>query len=387
MKYYFPIHIDGGNRGCEGIAKGTALLLGKQKDQLVGLCRDVSLDQKLGVDKYVSLVSYKKTPFVYKICNKFIALLKKFHICKQLNYKEFDQISSFVSSMNTDDVMVSTGGDMMCYGDDTPSVSSVLLASKKGLSSILWGCSMGEENLTSVKELALRKFSLIYVRESLSYDFMRKCGLKHLVCLPDPAFVLEPEKVQLPKCFCNGDVVGINLSNFTIGSDNMDTPFGKEVCQLLSYIIEKTNKHILLIPHVFWAGQDDRLICEVIVSNFTSYKNRISVLKSENLNYLQIRYVISKCWCFIGARTHAVISAYSMCVPAIALGYSIKARGIAKDLGLSDLLVVDCKNSQKQYGLLQSFAYLSENYEKIKDQLKIVMPNYKKKAYEIREYL
>lgn len=24
MKVYFPIHIDGGNRGCEGIAKGTA---------------------------------------------------------------------------------------------------------------------------------------------------------------------------------------------------------------------------------------------------------------------------------------------------------------------------------------------------------------------------
>ena len=27
MKYYFPIHLDGGNRGCEAIAKGTAMLL------------------------------------------------------------------------------------------------------------------------------------------------------------------------------------------------------------------------------------------------------------------------------------------------------------------------------------------------------------------------
>ncbi len=27
MKYYFPIHLNGGNRGCEAISKGTALIL------------------------------------------------------------------------------------------------------------------------------------------------------------------------------------------------------------------------------------------------------------------------------------------------------------------------------------------------------------------------
>ena len=35
---------------------------------------------------------------------------------------------------------------------------------------------------------------------------------------------------------------------------------------------------------------------------------------------------------FIGARTHATIAAYSSCVPTLVVGYSIKARGIAKDL-------------------------------------------------------
>ena len=33
MKIYFPIHFDGGNRGCEAIAKGTALLLDKPKEE------------------------------------------------------------------------------------------------------------------------------------------------------------------------------------------------------------------------------------------------------------------------------------------------------------------------------------------------------------------
>ena len=40
-KFYFPVHLDGGNRGCEGIAKGTAAILGEPKENLIGLCRNV----------------------------------------------------------------------------------------------------------------------------------------------------------------------------------------------------------------------------------------------------------------------------------------------------------------------------------------------------------
>ena len=69
----------------------------------------------------------------------------------------------------------------------------------------------------------------------------------------------------------------------------------------------------------------------------------------KKLNYCQIRYVISKCNIFIGARTHAVISAYSTSVPAIALGYSIKSKGIAKDVGMPDWSVVDSKNIKKKF--------------------------------------
>lgn len=35
---------------------------------------------------------------------------------------------------------------------------------------------------------------------------------------------------------------------------------------------------------------------------------------------------------FIGARTHATIAAYSSLVPTLVVGYSVKARGIARDL-------------------------------------------------------
>ena len=54
MKIYFPIHLDGGNRGCEAIAKGTAVILGKPREDLVGLCSNLELDKRLGTNKFVS---------------------------------------------------------------------------------------------------------------------------------------------------------------------------------------------------------------------------------------------------------------------------------------------------------------------------------------------
>lgn len=59
MKIYFPIHLDGGNRGCEAIAKGTAEILGLPKEQLIGLCRNIELDKRLKVDDYVTLWNQK----------------------------------------------------------------------------------------------------------------------------------------------------------------------------------------------------------------------------------------------------------------------------------------------------------------------------------------
>lgn len=386
MKFYFPIHLDGGNRGCEGIAKGTALILNETKANLVGLCRNIPLDTQLGIANFITLIPYKTLTLHEKVYNKIIKVLKILHIGRHLKYKEVDQMSLFLSYLPSDSIMVSTGGDMMCYDDSSPSISSVKLAKEKGIKTVLWGCSMGKENLTPKKEIALKNFSLIYARETLSYNFFKSIGLKNVICFPDPAFVLDSEICILPDCFSRTEeIVGLNLSNFIIGNNGLNSPFGDEVRKLLSYIFDNTDIHVLLVPHVMWQGQDDRLICNVIVSEFKNYSSRISVLDSERRNYLQIRYVISKCHSFIGARTHAVISAYSTCVPAIALGYSIKSKGIAKDLNLPDELVVDTVNEIKPDQLLNSFLFLEENYSTIKSHLQEIMPAYRKKAYQVRE--
>lgn len=380
MKYYFPVHIDGGNRGCEAIAKGTAILLNEKKEDLHGLCRNIPLDTKLGVDNYVTLEGFKSDPFHVRAYN---SLLYRAHL--PLKPIVFSPHLEFVKDMPKDGVLVSTGGDMMCYGNNYV-ITTNNYAHAHGIKSILWGCSMGPENLTPEKEETLHNFSLIYARESLSYDFFKSLGLKNVCTFPDPAFVLEPEECPLPQCFSDGDVIGINVSNYVLGDFSLDTPFGHEVVCMLDYIVNETGLKVLLVPHVVWDKQDDRQIASLIMSKY-GHTERFSVMDVDNLSYCQIRHIISKCKMFIGARTHAVISAYSTCVPSLALGYSVKSRGIAKDLGLSENMVVDSKHIHHEGYLLDSFEYMCGNESSIRMHLKEIMPEYKKRTYGIRDVL
>ena len=131
------------------------------------------------------------------------------------------------------------------------------------------------------------------------------------------------------------------------------------------------------MPHVLWAEQDDRIISKAVVEEYKKFSERMTILNSEELNYLQIRHIIGQCHIFIGGRTHAVISAYSLCVPSIALGYSIKSRGIAHDLELPEYMVVDSKIINNNNELLSSFQYLEKQYDDIKRHLNEKIPPYR----------
>ena len=366
MKFYFPVHLDGGNRGCEAIAKSTALILNQPKENLVGLCTDIPTDNNLGLDQCVTL-KHIELPLYQRIINR----LSRYLHLNTLRRSIYDY---FLRPMRKEDVMISTGGDMMCYGNNFV-IDTNDIATRKGCKTVLWGCSMAASNLTPEKEETLRKFDLIYARESLTYDFFKSIGLNNVICYPDPAFLLKPEKVELPALIENGNCIGINISNYTIGAFTLDTPFGQEVKQLLDYIIHKTTKTIVLIPHVLWEKQDDRLIMRAVLDDYKDFFDRFLLLDSDNYNYQQIRYIISKLEIFIGARTHSMISAYSCCVPSIALGYSIKSKGIAKDLGLSDQMIVDTRN-YKTGELLASFMYTQEHCNDIRQHLHTIIPSY-----------
>mgnify|MGYP002765919501 FL=1 len=380
MNFYFPLHLDGGNRGCEAIAKGTAILLNVPKENLIGLCTDVELDKRLGTSDYVTLVGVPQMTKSKLLLRKAHRLLAFKHV-KHMQYVYKQRYDSFLQSIPDDGVVLSTGGDMYCY-ENNEAVYTTSWCQEHKLKTILWGCSIGEKNLTPEKIENLKKFDLIYVRESLTEELLKKHGVNKIINYPDPAFILEPEKVSLPSCFDTLDVIGLNVSNFVYGTK----PQQEMIHQLIEFILTKTSSYLLLIPHVLWGSQSDIVVANNILSKYSNSK-RVSILDSNKYTYCQIRYIISRCRFFVGARTHSVISAYSMCVPSLALGYSVKSHGIAKDLGLDKDLVVDCTNNIYPTKVLESFENLLDKEHLLQSHLRNTIPVYRDKLNKLKEEL
>ena len=85
---------------------------------------------------------------------------------------------------------------------------------------------------------------------------------------------------------------------------------------------------------------------------------------------------------FIGARTHATIAAYSSCVPTLVLGYSVKSRGIAKDIfGTDENYVISVQGMKNANLLSEGFLWLLENEKSIKSHLYSMMPDYINRVY------
>ena len=99
----------------------------------------------------------------------------------------------------------------------------------------------------------------------------------------------------------------------------------------------------------------------------------------------QIKYAISKCRFFIGARTHSMIAAYSTGVPALALSYSIKSLGIAKDIfGTYEGYVLLKDDMEKCDCLTETFVnYILNRENEIRERYSSVMTSYKESIFTI----
>ena len=112
-----------------------------------------------------------------------------------------------------------------------------------------------------------------------------------------------------------------------------------------------------------------------VYSKVKEYK-RVSII-TEKYNCNQLKKIISKCRMFIGARTHSTIAAYSTCVPTLVLGYSVKSRGIARDIfGNEKDMVISVQDLNNSNDLINIFNTFFKNEYKIREYLEEFMPKY-----------
>ena len=98
--------------------------------------------------------------------------------------------------------------------------------------------------------------------------------------------------------------------------------------------------------------------------------------------------MISQCRFFIGARTHSSIAAYSSYVPTLVVGYSVKARGIARDLfGDEEKYVLPVQTITRKDDLLEKFGWILQNEDLIRKQLIRQIPKFIKRSLAAKDYV
>ena len=376
-KYILFPHGGSGNHGCEAIVRTIPKILGGKQFKLFS--DNVNEDLKYLTDETIDIkksrVEIKKVSPVYLYGIVLRYLVKRTDIFDALAFR------NVITECNKNSVLLSIGGDNYCYGENEYIYLINRYAKKRNCKTVLYGCSVEPNAISEKMKKDLKSYDLIVARESITYETLKKIN-RNTVLYPDPAFTLEQEKGVIPAGVGNKPYIGINLSPMIQSREAIRGITKLNYERVIEYILNSTDNDIVLIPHVVWKDNDDRKPLLDLYNKYCQlYPGRIYLIKDQNCK--QLKNIISKSVFFIGARTHATIAAYSTCVPTIVIGYSVKARGIAKDLfGTEDKYVLPVQNLRNENDMVNNFKFLYAKKDDIKQHLSQIMPSYIDKAYK-----
>lgn len=377
IKFY--MHNGSENHGCEAIVRSSKKILDKE---IILYSRNPEQDLKYSIEEVCQVEfdeesSLKRGSFTWFISSIQTKIFNKIDLAIKYRYR------NLLRNVSSNDICFSIGGDNYCYPGTEVLAAINRNIRKKGAKLVLWGCSVDPE-LLMIKEIEkdIAGFDLITTRESISYDALKKVN-PHTILVSDPAFTLDTITLPLPDGWKEGHMVGINASPLILQSGKSSELVFEAYRQLILYIIHNTELNIALVPHVVCKENND---FEVLHRLYNSIDNKERLVLLNDCNCMEMKGFISRCRLFIGARTHSTIAAYSHCVPTLVLGYSVKSRGIAKDLfGTEENYVLPVQKLVNTNELVDGFKWLLSNESTIKQHLLDIMPEYIKKAYRAKK--
>ncbi len=380
------LHAGSGNHGCEAIADSTVRLIKKIRErdgkdtslpvilatnsaeedrryilgelEKEGLCTIV---EERHIDRdfinHVLYYAYRKVTgdaesfLRYRFRDVFRVYEDK---CKDKGIKPYEETDGLKP------LAVSIGGDNYCYPE---MVGDIILAHNVfmdvGFDTVLWGCSIEPDSLKDQELIDdLSCYDRIYARESITYNALLDTGISPdmLELRRDPAFELKTREVSFPKELKKGSTVGINLSPMVLDRAQDPVLVKESYEKFIRYILGTTDQSVMFVPHVIWGHNDDR---KPLMQLYEKFRDTGRVYLVEDAPAEVLKGYISGCSFFVGARTHSTIAAYSSNVPTLVIGYSVKSRGIAKDLfGTFDRYVLAVQQIEDPDALIKSYKFI-----------------------------
>lgn len=374
-------HGGSGNHGCEALVRTISSITKEKTGAAVTLCsyapdEDRAYQVEQAVDRVVQgdqvLRRWSPSWVVYQLDKRLLhsrAVQDRF-----LTEKTCLRLAKGCAAA------VAVGGDNYCYHKGLQFWPTDRALHRQGTPLLLWGCSIEPSDLDEAFVRHLSNFDVLCCRESLTFDALVKAGLGgRCRLIPDPAFTLEKIEKPLPAGFQPGNTVGVNVSPMIISNEGAGGVTMANYVALIEHILKETDMAVALIPHVVWPYNDDRAPLRRLCERFRG-TGRVILLEDADCRVL--KGYIARLRFFVGARTHATIAAYSSCVPTLVVGYSVKARGIARDLfGSCEGYVLPVQDLKSPGDLTSAFERLRRGEDGQRCRLRAIMPAYIESAH------
>jgi colanic acid/amylovoran biosynthesis protein len=387
------------NRGCEAIVRGTIKIVEQyfKNPQFVAISclrnntllkNQQRIDSEIGVTHKKINLAYRRFELVWfietflRIANP--SLLKSFRFAQMIPY------------LKNATAILSLGGDTysLDYGIPHTYLQLDEIAIKSRVPIFIWGASIGPFSVKSEFEHYmtnhLKSINGIMARESSTVNYLNSIGVKkNVFAVADPAFAMVPTKPALPINFEIG-MIGLNLSPLMAKycCTNDIEIWANKAADIVNLIISTFHKKVLLIYHETNENTDDYQFLEKVIKKISDY-NSVQLLPP-GLSASELKWVISQCCIFAGARTHSTIAALSSCVPTLSFAYSMKARGINTDIfGSTEFCIEPEQLNEKN--VVEKIGEILNKQDYLRSYLKKKIPKVIENAYSagyfIQNYL
>jgi hypothetical protein len=196
---------------------------------------------------------------------------------------------------------------------------------KAGTRAVLWGWSGAGMSRQLAK--ALSRFDTLVVSERQSLSALWDAGLTKKTRLgPDLSFLVERQLRPLQGGF-RTDTVGLCLSADAARLEQEEGLLFHSYQRLIRYIMAETSFQVALIPYCARRGRNDTLLHIALERQFRGW-GRVFCRKDGSCRVL--RGDISLCRCVVGGA--GAVAAWSCGVPALCIGATPRATGLAKEL-------------------------------------------------------
>jgi len=144
--------------------------------------------------------------------------------------------------------------------------------------------------------------------------------------------------------------------------------------------------HVMMSPNIFPSNDDYLFMRDLRDAIEPTLRERVWLYDARTHSSKQIKGVISRLQAFASCRLHAAIAALSTNVPTFSIGYSVKSRGINRDLFGHENWVAHFSELTGQR-LADRMVHLLGEEDNVRSHLASIMPDYAEKAWLNGAYL